>query len=254
MTGEPMPVDVAVGDTVVGGSLNTYGRVLVRAVRVGADTQLARMAKLVSDAQNNKAPVQRMADRVAAVFVPAVLVIAAVTMACWLLAGQTARVGIHRGRRGADHRLPVCARAGHADRDPGRHRTRRAAGHPDQGPAGAGDHRRRRHRRVRQDRNPDDRRDGGARNPTPARRRRRRGPRPRGGGRVGIRASGGGSDRGGRPRPRAGASQRPRPVRQRSGHRGRRRGRRRRGGGVAGPGRWPASTCWRRRLVRRRSR
>jgi Cu+-exporting ATPase len=60
----------------------------VRATRVGADTQLARMAKLVSDAQNNKAPVQRMADRVAAVFVPAVLAIAAATMACWLLAGQ----------------------------------------------------------------------------------------------------------------------------------------------------------------------
>jgi Cu+-exporting ATPase len=60
----------------------------VRAARVGADTQLARMAKLVSDAQNNKAPVQRMADRVAAVFVPAVLVIAAATMACWPLAGQ----------------------------------------------------------------------------------------------------------------------------------------------------------------------
>ena len=88
MTGEPVPVDVAAGDTVVGGSLNTYGRVLVRATRVGADTQLARMAKLVSDAQNNKAPVQRMADRVAAVFVPAVLAIAAATMACWLLAGQ----------------------------------------------------------------------------------------------------------------------------------------------------------------------
>src|SRR6202000_1925795 len=75
-TGEPVPVDVATGDTVVGGSLNTYGRLLVRATRVGADTQLARMAKLVSDAQNSKAPVQRMADRVAAIFVPAVLAIA----------------------------------------------------------------------------------------------------------------------------------------------------------------------------------
>jgi P-type Cu+ transporter len=88
MTGEPVPVDVAAGDTVVGGSLNTYGRVLVRAARVGADTQLARMSKLVSDAQNNKAPVQRLADRVAAIFVPAVLAITAATMACWLLAGQ----------------------------------------------------------------------------------------------------------------------------------------------------------------------
>jgi P-type Cu+ transporter len=90
MTGEPVPVDVAAGDTVVGGSLNTYGRVLVRATRVGADTQLARMSKLVSDAQNNKAPVQRLADRVAAIFVPAVLAIAAATMAGWLLAGQPA--------------------------------------------------------------------------------------------------------------------------------------------------------------------
>ncbi|UMB68874.1 heavy metal translocating P-type ATPase [Mycobacterium paraterrae] len=90
MTGEPVPVDVAVGDIVVGGSLNTYGRLLVRATRVGADTQLARMARLVSEAQNSKAPVQRMADRVAAIFVPAVLVIAAVTMAGWLLTGQPA--------------------------------------------------------------------------------------------------------------------------------------------------------------------
>lgn len=88
MTGEPAPVDVTAGDTVVGGALNTYGRLLVRAAKVGADTQLARMAKLVSDAQNDKAPVQRMADRVAAVFVPAVLVIAVATMTGWLLAGQ----------------------------------------------------------------------------------------------------------------------------------------------------------------------
>ena len=90
MTGEPVPVDVAVGDTVVGGSLNTYGRLLVRATKVGADTQLARMATLVSEAQNSKAPVQRMADRVAAIFVPAVLALAVVTMAGWLLAGQPA--------------------------------------------------------------------------------------------------------------------------------------------------------------------
>jgi Cu+-exporting ATPase len=90
MTGEPVPVDVTAGDTVVGGSLNTYGRLLVRATRVGADTQLARMATLVSDAQNNKAPVQRTADRVAAIFVPAVLLVAAATLAGWLLAGQSA--------------------------------------------------------------------------------------------------------------------------------------------------------------------
>ncbi|MEZ0362789.1 heavy metal translocating P-type ATPase [Mycobacterium sp. pUA109] len=90
LTGESVPVDVGPGDQVLGGALNTYGRVLVRAVKVGADTQLARMAKLVSDAQSGKAAVQRLADRVSAVFVPAVLVIAALTLAGWLLAGQGA--------------------------------------------------------------------------------------------------------------------------------------------------------------------
>ncbi|OBI41338.1 carbonate dehydratase [Mycobacterium kyorinense] len=90
MTGEPTPVDVTDGDDVLGGALNTYGRVLVRAVKVGADTQLARMAQLVADAQNGKASVQRLADRVSAVFVPAVLVLAALTLAGWLVAGQPA--------------------------------------------------------------------------------------------------------------------------------------------------------------------
>lgn len=87
MTGESVPVDVGPGAAVLGGALNTYGRVVVRATRVGADTQLARMAKLVSDAQSGKASVQRLADRVSAVFVPAVLVIAAVTLLGWLAAG-----------------------------------------------------------------------------------------------------------------------------------------------------------------------
>jgi Cu+-exporting ATPase len=90
MTGEPVPVDVVAGDALLGGSLNTNGRLLVRAVKVGADTQLARMARLVTDAQNGKASIQRLADRVAAVFVPAVLAIAALTLAGWLLAGQPA--------------------------------------------------------------------------------------------------------------------------------------------------------------------
>jgi Cu+-exporting ATPase len=90
MTGESLPVDVGDGDPVLGGSLNTTGLVLVRATKVGADTQLARMAKLVTDAQAGKASIQRLADRVSAVFVPAVLVIAALTLAGWLLAGQSA--------------------------------------------------------------------------------------------------------------------------------------------------------------------
>ncbi|HEU4362915.1 MAG TPA: heavy metal translocating P-type ATPase [Mycobacterium sp.] len=90
MTGESVPVDVTDGDRVLGGALNTYGLVLVRATKVGADTQLARMAKLVTDAQSGKASVQRLADRVSAVFVPAVLIIAVLTLAGWLLAGQPA--------------------------------------------------------------------------------------------------------------------------------------------------------------------
>ncbi|HEU0192286.1 MAG TPA: heavy metal translocating P-type ATPase [Mycobacterium sp.] len=90
MTGESVPVDVTDGDRVLGGALNTYGLVLVRAAKVGADTQLSRMAKLVTDAQSGKASVQRLADRVSAVFVPTVLVLAALTLAGWLLAGRPA--------------------------------------------------------------------------------------------------------------------------------------------------------------------
>jgi P-type Cu+ transporter len=87
MTGESVPVDVTAGSSVLGGAVNTYGRIRVRATKVGADTQLARMGQLVTDAQNGKASIQRLADRVSAVFVPAVLLIAALTVAGWLLAG-----------------------------------------------------------------------------------------------------------------------------------------------------------------------
>ncbi len=89
LTGEPVPVDIAPGDTVVGASVNTSGRLLVRATRVGADTQLAQMARLVEAAQSGKAPVQRLADRVSAVFVPAVLVVALATLAGWVLTGHS---------------------------------------------------------------------------------------------------------------------------------------------------------------------
>jgi len=90
MTGESVPVDVSVGDTVLGGAVNTYGRILLRANQVGADTQLARMARMVADAQSGKASIQRLADRVSAVFVPVVLVIAALTLAGWLVTGHPA--------------------------------------------------------------------------------------------------------------------------------------------------------------------
>ncbi|CAJ1508820.1 heavy metal translocating P-type ATPase [[Mycobacterium] burgundiense] len=87
MTGESVPVDVRPGAAVLGGAVNTYGRVQVRATRVGADTQLARMGQLVTEAQNGKASIQRLADRISAVFVPVVLVIAALTVLGWLLLG-----------------------------------------------------------------------------------------------------------------------------------------------------------------------
>ncbi|WP_326814807.1 heavy metal translocating P-type ATPase [Streptomyces sp. NBC_01763] len=85
LTGESVPVEVGVGDAVTGATLNAGGRLVVRATRVGADTQLARMARLVEDAQNGKAAAQRLADRISAVFVPVVLLIALVTLVVWLL-------------------------------------------------------------------------------------------------------------------------------------------------------------------------
>ncbi|MEU7012218.1 heavy metal translocating P-type ATPase [Streptomyces sp. NPDC046385] len=85
LTGESLPVDVSAGDPVTGGCVNVSGRLVVEATRVGADTRLARMAQLVEDAQNGKAEVQRLADRISAVFVPVVLLIALGTLVGWLL-------------------------------------------------------------------------------------------------------------------------------------------------------------------------
>lgn len=84
LTGEPVPVEVAPGDEVTGATVNAGGRLVVRATRVGADTQLAQMARLVEDAQSGKAPVQRLADRISAVFVPIVIALAAWTLGFWL--------------------------------------------------------------------------------------------------------------------------------------------------------------------------
>jgi Cu+-exporting ATPase len=90
LTGEPVPAEAGPGDIVTGGCVNAGGRLVVRATRVGADTQLAQMARLVTQAQAGKARVQRLADRVSAVFVPVVLVISAATLAGWLAAGGSA--------------------------------------------------------------------------------------------------------------------------------------------------------------------
>jgi P-type Cu+ transporter len=90
LTGEPVPVEVAAGDAVTGGCVNAGGRLVVRATRVGADTQLAQMARLVIAAQAGKPPVQRLADRISSVFVPVIIGIAVVTLAGWLAAGRPA--------------------------------------------------------------------------------------------------------------------------------------------------------------------
>ncbi|MDQ3672247.1 MAG: cadmium-translocating P-type ATPase, partial [Actinomycetota bacterium] len=85
LTGEPVPVDVSPGSDLAGATINTYGRLVVRATKVGEETALAQIARLVSEAQSGKAPIQRLVDRVSAVFVPIVLVLALATLAGWIV-------------------------------------------------------------------------------------------------------------------------------------------------------------------------
>ncbi len=85
LTGESIPVDVGPGSEVVGATINTHGRLVVRATRVGAETALAQIARLVAEAQAGKAPIQRLVDRISAVFVPIVIAVAAATLTGWLL-------------------------------------------------------------------------------------------------------------------------------------------------------------------------
>jgi Cu+-exporting ATPase len=89
LTGEPVPVEIGPGQEVAGATINTSGRLVVRATHVGADTALAQIARLVEQAQAGKANVQRLADRVSAIFVPIVIAIALATLAGWLLAGSS---------------------------------------------------------------------------------------------------------------------------------------------------------------------
>lgn len=88
LTGESVPVEVGAGDAVVGATVNAGGRLVVRATRIGADTQLAQMARLVEDAQNGKAEAQRLADRISGIFVPIVILLAAGTLGFWLGTGN----------------------------------------------------------------------------------------------------------------------------------------------------------------------
>jgi Cu+-exporting ATPase len=95
LTGEPVPVEIGPGDAVVGASVNASGRLVVRATRVGSDTQLAQMARLVEEAQTGKAAVQRLADQVSGVFVPIVIWVAVATLGYWLGTGSGAGLALN---------------------------------------------------------------------------------------------------------------------------------------------------------------
>ena len=153
VTGEPIPLEKAAGSLVTGGTVNGSGGFVMRAERVGRETLLARIVALVVEAQRSRAPVQRLADRVAAIFVPAVVGVAAVTFAAW--AASRARAAVHeraRERRRRPHRrLPVRARPRDADVHHGRDGARRARRRPREERRGAGALRAGRHPRPRQD-------------------------------------------------------------------------------------------------------
>ena len=153
LTGESLPVEKGPGDQVIGATLNRTGSFVFRATRVGQDTTLAQIVRLVEQAQGSKAPMQRLADRISEVFVPVILVVAALTFVGWLMFGPGAAPDVRPagGDRRAHHRLPVRARPGDADRDHGRHGQGGRARHPDPRWRGARERPSRRHRRARQD-------------------------------------------------------------------------------------------------------
>ena len=154
ITGEPMPVAKEAGAKVIGGTVNTSGAFVMKAELVGADTMLARIVKMVSEAQRSRAPIQRLADLVAGWFVPAVIAVAVLAFAAWMIWGPAPRLHLRAagGGGGADHRLPLRAGPRHADVDHGRRRPRRRRGHPDPQRRGAGAPGEGRHAAVRQDR------------------------------------------------------------------------------------------------------
>ena len=158
LTGESVPVEKAPGDD--GRGRDRQRRRPAGRARDAASAPTPRWRRSPgwsTDAQAGKAPVQRLADRISGVFVPVVIALAVATLGFWLGAGEDVVVRVHRRRRGADHRLPVRARARHADRAAGRHRPRRAARPADQGPGDPRVHPPRRHDRARQDRHGDHR-------------------------------------------------------------------------------------------------
>ena len=168
LTGESVPVEVGPGADVAGATINAGGRLVVRATRVGADTALAQIARLVEAAQTGKAPVQRLADRVSGVFVPVVIALAVATLGFWLGTGESATFAFTAAVAvliiacpcALGLATPTALLVGNGSRRPAR------PAH--QGPGGPGVHPPGRHRRARQDRHGHDRRDGArGRSPSP---------------------------------------------------------------------------------------
>ncbi len=122
LTGESMPVEKGQGATVAGGTLNTSGALTIRATRVGADTALAQIVKMVEEAQADRAPIQRIADYVAARFVPAVIVIAALTFGVWMWLGPGLVMALTSTVAVLGHRMSMCDGPRDADRADGRER------------------------------------------------------------------------------------------------------------------------------------
>ena len=134
LTGEPLPVEKAAGAKVSGGTVNTTGGIVMRAERVGSETMLAQIVNLVAQAQRSRAPIQALADKVAAWFVPAVLAVAVLTFVAWMLWGPEPRLAYAITNAVAVLIIACPCALGLAtpDERDGRHRTRRAVGraHP----------------------------------------------------------------------------------------------------------------------------
>ena len=158
ITGESIPVEKSPNSKVIGATINGTGSFVMRAERVGSETLLARIVQLVGQAQRSRAPIQKLADRVSAWFVPTVIGVAAITFAAWSLR-STAATG-QCGRkccRGSDHRVPLRFGAGDSHGDHGRHWPRRSGGSSDQERRRLGDSRKSGHARRRQNRHADGR-------------------------------------------------------------------------------------------------
>ena len=147
ITGEPIPVEKTKGSRVTGGTVNGTGSFVMRAERVGSDTLLAQIVRMVAEAQRSRAPIQKLADVVAGYFVPAVVLVAIITFIVWAMFGPEPSMayGSAQRRRGIDHRLPLRARLGDADVDHGRHGTGRDSGRVDQECRSVGGPRKNRH-------------------------------------------------------------------------------------------------------------